>query len=462
MAVNAFFNPTINDPIVSSMELMHMPDVYRKLVGRYPRQRDLGFFKEMGRMAPVRQTTYQIHEENRLIDYVTIAGHTNPSGSLVRITLDASNHTSAGTKSYPRLYDRVEFLNMAQGLIVAKNTSVANAHTIDIQPVSASHNVIAAAVTGDALGMFSQAHDEGGDGRREILVPTTTVFNNQVQLFRDKMKVTSSEQGNETWIKDFTFPAGHPRAGETGAFLYIKGEADMIDRYELQREIGLMTNDISDSGLTIQVDGVDTPVRTTRGFIPHVKQYGELMDYVNQPGMGTFDTIVKIQNKNYSDKESMIMMGLNFALGFKNFGVDLLKDGARIYSSGSGEMDAVSLGFKSIQFPTGHVFHLKGLEALSHADTTGLPGMVYPDLAIVCPTGTVKDAKTSMEMDAFAIKYKVAEGKGARGTYKIWETGGNSDAGTNSSLTRTLEVACEQGAQVYGGKRFIYCSKKAS
>jgi hypothetical protein len=65
-------------------------------------------------------------------------------------------------------------------------------------------------------------------------------------------------------------------------------------------------------------------------------------------------------------------------------------------------------------------------------------------------------------MDSFAVKYKKAAGKGARDWYKIWETGGNSDAGTDASLKRELHVASEEGAQIYGAKRFIYCSKKVS
>jgi hypothetical protein len=459
MAVNAFFNPTIDDPIVSSLELMHMPEVHNELIGRFPHQRDLDFLKEMGRMVPVAQTNYSCHEENRLMDSIIISAKSNPSGYVVRITLDTTNHTESGTRSYPRVYDRVEFLNGAQGLIIAKNVDSANAHTIDIQPVNITdHDVVSAAVVGDVLGIFSDAHEEGGDGPTEILVPTTTVFSNRVQIFSDKMSVTSTEQGNQTYV-NFTFPEGHPRAGESGRFLYIKGESDMIDRFMLKRELGILTNDINDANLLIN----SKVVRTTRGFIPHVKQYGELMDYINTPSMSTFDSMVRIQNKNYSEKDNMLLMGLNFGLGFKNFGVDLMKNGSVLYNSANGKaMESISLGFKTIEFSTGHRFHCKGLAALSHADTTGLPGMSYSDLAILCPTSKVRDTESKKMMDSFAVKYKKAAGKGARDWYKIWETGGNSDAGTDASLVRELHVASEEGAQIYGAKRFIYCSKKAS
>jgi hypothetical protein len=456
--VNAFFNPTIDDPIVSSMELMHMPEVYNQLVGRYPHQRDLDFLKDLGRMEKVAQTEYSIHEENKLMDSIVIASKSNPSGSVVRIVLDSSSHTNSGARSYPRVYDRVEFLNGAQGLIINKNTDTPNAHYIDIQPINSTHNVVAAAVVADTVGIFSDAHEEGGEGPTEILVPTTTVLQNKVQIFRDKMSVTSSEQGNQTYV-NFEFPEGHPRAGERGRFLYIKGESDMIDRFMLKRELGLLTNDINDANLIIN----SKVVRTTRGFIPHVKRYGELSDYVNTPSMATADGWVRLINKNYGEFDNMVLMGLNFSLGFKNFGVDLLKNGAVLYNSSTGKpMDSVSLGFKTLEFSTGHRFHFKQLRALSHADTTGLAGMSYSDLAIVCPTGKIKDASTGKMMDAFAVKYKKAEGKGARDWYKIWETGGNSESGNDASLKRELHIASEEGAQVYGSKRFIYTSKKSS
>lgn len=458
MAVNAFFNPTINDPIVSSMELMHMPEVYSRLVKRFPKQRDLDFLKEMGRMIPVKQTTWNWHEENKLIDSILIAGKSNTGTADVIITLDASNHINSGKKSYPRKFDRVEFTNGAQGLIIDKNTSSDNAHTITVRPISALHDVRSAASVGDLVGMFSTAHLEGGTGYTEILVPTTTVFNNQTQIFRDYMSVTSTEQGNQTWV-DFTFPDGHPRAGESGRFLYIKGEADMVDRFHIKRELGLFTNDISDASLTDPTTG--DAIRTTRGFIPHIKRYGELMDYVGQPGMDTLDTMVRLANKNYSDPQFAVLHGLNFGIGLKNFGVDLMKNGAVVYNNTTGgQMDAVKLGFTTYSL-NGYEFMFKRLNVFSHADTTGLTGMSYSDLAIACPLGTVKDPKTKEEAPSFCIRYKKATGKGPREWYKIWEVGGNSDAGTDARLIRELHIESEEGAELHGAKQFMHISKKA-
>jgi hypothetical protein len=462
----AFFAPNINDPLISTLALVHKPDIYSKLIGRYPRQRFLDFLTLMGRMVPVAQTSYSTTEENRIMNPITIGAVSNPSGTNALITLGPGSYftdpATSASYSYPRVGDRVEFINGTQGYIIAKNVATPNAHTITVQAVNANYNPFTASNVGDYVGLFSMAYAEGGTGPTEVLVPQIDTFSNNCQIFYDWMSVTSSEQGNETWVK-YDFPDDHPMAGQSGNFYFIKAEADMVDRFKLKRELGLFTNDIGDGSVIDPINNSNFPIRFTRGFIPTLRNYAQGMDYVGQPGMGTFDAIVRLMNKNYSELENMLLMGLNFGLGFKNFGVDLMKNGAFVYNSSTGEqMDATSLGFKTLEYSTGHTFHCQTLAALAHADTTGLPGMTYPDIAIVAPMQKVTDKNTGMEMDPFAVKYKKPEGKGANKFFKIWETGGNSPNGTDKTLTRSLNMECEEGAQVYGAQRFVLITKKAA
>ncbi len=49
MSIQAFASTLgATDAIVSGFDLMHMPEVFRELVGQYPEQRDLQFLEEMG------------------------------------------------------------------------------------------------------------------------------------------------------------------------------------------------------------------------------------------------------------------------------------------------------------------------------------------------------------------------------------------------------------------------------
>jgi hypothetical protein len=463
----AFFSPNVNDPLISTLTFVHKPEIFEKLVPRYPRQTILGFLQLMGRMVPVAQTAYSTTEENRLLNPITIGSFTNGSGTNVVITLGPGSYftdpVTSASYSYPRIGDRVEFTNGTQGYIIAKNVATPNAHTITVQAVSAAYNPQTACNVGDSVGIFSDAFAEGSTGPAEMLIPQIDTFTNNTEIYYDWAAVTSSEQGNQTWVK-YTFPEGHPQAGQVGNFYYIKAEGDTILRFNLKREIGVLTNDIGDGSVIDPISGTGFPVRFTRGLIPTLRAYGQGLDYVGQPGMGTFDSIVRLMNKNYSVEDNMMLMGLNFGLGFKNFGVDVLKNGSVIYNQAEGtQMDTVSLGFKSLEFSTGHRFHTMVLPALAHADSTGLPGMPYPDLAVILPMNEkVVDKATNTSMEVFAIRYKKPEGKGANKYWKYWETGGNSDSGTDNTLQRRANIECEEGAQIYGAARCVLITKKAA
>lgn len=462
----AFFAPSVNDPLISTLSFVHKPEVLAQLVPRYPRQSFLGFLQLMNRMVPVEQTNYTSTEENRILNPITVGTFTNGSGTSVVITLGVGSYfvdpVTSANYSYPRVGDILQFTNGTIGYITAKNPATPGAHTITVSPISAAYSVQTACNVGDQIAITSMGFAEGGSGPTEMLIPQIDTFTNNTQIYQDFANTTSSEEGNRTWV-GYKYPEGHPNAGQVGDFYYIKAEGDTVVRFNLKRELGSLTNDMGD-GSIIDPQGSTFPIRFTRGFIPTLRAYGQGLDYVGQPGMGTFDSIVRLMNKNYSARENMLLMGLNFGLGFKNFGVDVLKNGSVIYNQSTGkEMDTISLGFKTLEFSTGHTFHTQVLDALAHADSTGLPGMAFPDLAMIVPMSEkVTDKVTGTSMDVFALRYKKPKGKGANKFWKYWETGGNSDAGTDNTLQRRINLQCEEGAQVYGAARCVLITKKAA
>jgi len=468
MSIQAFASTLgATDAIVSGFDLMHMPEVFRQLVGQYPLQKDLQFLEEMGASEEVKQTSFSWQEENRINAPFTVASKSTVvgPGTTVRITLAAEDHYSNGLYSSVRVNDRVEFRNGAKGLVIAKNTTVASAHTIDVQRVNTNYDVVAAAVAGQKVAIMSSGFAEGGTGYSESILPVLTTFTAKCQIIRETFKVTTSEQTNKSWVS-FVWPAGMPNAGSDGGFYFIKAEGDTYDRYNLRRELGLLTNDEDDGLLVI---GSDPAIRQTRGFIPHVKRYGELMDYVSKPSMGTFETFQRLLNKNFSEKDVMGIMGLEFGMELTSFGTDLMKNGGVLYNSSTGaKMDSLGLGFNQYSFATGYNFHMKGMAALNHADTTGLTGFTYPSLCIICPTGNKKAIVdgTAKQVAPITIRWKKVVGGGAQdggvnGRYKMWYTGAGADIPTNDVLSRQLNIAAEEGMQVMGAKRFIYCSKVA-
>lgn len=447
---SSFSSGEMNGTLISALDEIHKPEVYNKLVGRYPKQRDLGFLKTMGWHKRVNQETFTHHEENTLFQSPVIEA-ANASGSNVLITLSADDHQNSGRDSFPRVGNLVEFTNGTSGFISAKDETTDSAHVITVKPVNAAQDVNAAAEVGANIMIPSNAGNEGGSGFDDILVPTTEKFDHQLQIFREKHKVTSSEEENETWI---TFK--NPNTGESEARYYIKGEADTADRFLMQEELGLFTSNKSDGTLT---DAAGNIIRTTQGFIPQLKERAPQMDYTSQPSKETYDRMCKIINKNYGGSEYILAHGLDYAIGNSNFSNDFGQSGGIVYSNTGGKDRAISMGFNSISV-NGTTFHLKSLPILSHADTTGASGFGYSAMSIAIPTDKQIDPKSLETMNPCCVRYKKMGGKGSRGNYKVWETGGSSAAGTNSELNRVVNYASEKGFQLFGAKRFILNTKK--
>lgn len=440
-----------NDSLISALDTVHKPEIYNKLVGQYPRQRDINWIKEMGKLIEVAQTDFTHHEENEIFDSPIIASKSN-SGSNVIVTLASASHYNSGANSFPRVGNLVQFKNKVTGLIIAKSEAVASAHTITVAPVNSSQDVQSAAVALDTFIVYSSAFEEGTSGFTKSVIPTLTKITNSLQIFSEFHEVTSSEETNQTWI---TY--SNPDTGQTENRYFIKGEADTADRFSIQEDLGLFITPKSDAGL---LDANSNVVRTTRALLPHLEANSNLMDYADEPSMSLYDNIIKVLNRNYAVKEYIMGEGLNFSLKNKNFHVDFAKNGAINYNSFGGAADrALKLGFKSIEM-AGFTFHIKTLDILNHAKTTAATGFPYPDQCIMIPMGKAYDSKAAQYVDYFAVRYKKMPGAGSRGDYKIWETGGASKAGTDSSLKRRINYASEKGLQVFGAKRYIYITKR--
>ncbi len=428
-----FSSSQMTGTLISAMDYIHKPDVFNKLVGRYPLQTDIDLFEKMGKLIPVKSDTYYHHEEDELVPVQLIASVANGSGSDVVVTLASASHTNSGVNSFPRIGNLVQFKNLATGLVIAKSETNASAHTITVRPVNASQAVQSAAIAGDSFIVYSGAFEEGTSGFTKSIIPTTNKVTGQLQTFSEFFKVTSHEEANQTWIP---FKGAN---GKTEYAYYVKGEADTADRFRMQEVQGLFITPQSDAGLT---DAAGNAVATTKALIPTLTDSANLVDYTTTPSMTTYDNIIKLLNNNYSAQgEFMLCEGLNFSLANKNFHVDFAKNGGVQYNTfgggDNGSKKALEIGFNSVSY-CGLTFHIKRLSVLSHAGTTGATGFPYSDYFIVIPMGQGYDPKGKEMIDYFGIRYKQLGGKGVRDHYKVWETGGGSDAGTAGGRPRGI------------------------
>lgn len=442
--MSGYASQNLNEELVSSLDMIHEPEVYKKLVGRFPKQRELNWIKEMGKLIEVNAEEFHHHEENELIDTPIIASKSNGAGSSVVVVLKSDSHYISGTKSYPRVGDLVQFKNKASGLVTAKDESIPSAHTITIKPQNPSQDVQSAAVANDYFICYSSAFTEGTSGYNKSIVPNLTKFTNHCQIFSEYHEVTSSEKANQTYI---TYT--NPETGETDRRYFIKGEADTADRFIYKEEYGLFLSPQAD-GLT---DADGNTVKTTRGLIPHLEAYANSATYSDSITQAYYDAIVKLLNKNHADNEYMMMEGLNFALKNKDFHTSFGKNGSIVY-----DQKMVKLGFGGMEV-AGFKFYFKKMDILNNPNGAGATGFPYMDYSILMPMGKGYDSKAAQYVDYFAVRYKKIGGAGDRGHYKVWTTGGASKSGTDASLKEKIHMASEKGLQVFGAKRYILTTK---
>ena len=66
-----------------------------------------------------------------------------------------------------------------------------------------------------------------------------------------------------------------------------------------------------------------------------------------------------------------------------------------------------------------------------------------------------QDAKTGVPLDAFTIMYKVQDGDGARGHYKVWYTGAMAPRATSTERVRQVNYHSEKGVRIVGSDKHI-------
>ena len=67
----------------------------------------------------------------------------------------------------------------------------------------------------------------------------------------------------------------------------------------------------------------------------------------------------------------------------------------------------------------------------------------------------VKDSKTGIPQNCFEIMYKKAIGDGARGHYKMWQTGANAPRATDAQAVRRIHFYVRMGMKTVAASKHI-------
>jgi hypothetical protein len=471
--VNTFndFSIAANEthPLISNMSFILKPQVGADLFNVNPLETDLGDFYKMGLMKEVKGEEIIHHEKNQRIDapftntsttvgdvYGT-AGGGDPAAyaGLDYIQLAAASHSpstgaNAGTKSFPRVGQFVEFSNGAVWRIAGKRETVANEHRLYITKVKASYPALSATITnnggtygGDQFSCYGYGFEEATYGMQKGLVPTSKTYTNYLQTFFELYSITDFQERNETYPLVYN--------GKEIKFWYVHGLDDTEVTFTFNEQFGLFLTPKDDGSLVAYDEtGAQFPMTTTQGFIPNLQLNAQKLYYDNTPTLALFEQIIRLRRRQHLGRSCLIHMGYEFELLAKDIISQFGINGGMVYNR-----KAVDLNISQIQLGN-FIMNLRELQILNHPKVTALEGWPYPFYFIVQPMDKMKDAKNPGKMlDPFSILYKRMVGKGARGHYKIWETGGNSETGTSGQLIRNIHIASRKGMQVVGATKYI-------
>ncbi len=446
-----FAAPTENTVNVSSMDYIYMPQVFKKLVSRFPTQYELGWLKEFGMKEETKGQTYIWEENNLAFDAPTIASVAQSGGTTsMVITLAALSHQNSGTVSYPRIKDTIRLINGYEGLIVAKDTSVASAHTITVKPApNISYVTFASGIAANQQFFVSgRGSAEGVDIATDSIIPTTSVFSNVIQKIPDTYTVTFEDRTNATWTE-----FENPDTGQKGFALFYKGQFETETRFGINQEMAAFIGQASGTLLTDATTG-GNPVVKTEGLLATLDARGTQQGYGSAINTTFYEQIIRKANTNHSGDEFLQLQGLNFGLLATNFLVEWGKNGSIVYANPNAEkvVDAVFGHFNYGPLK----FKFKDLNILNHAQLAGTPGFGYMDRAIFMPTQKKFNKKVGVDIAPFTLMYKKQYGPGAREDFKMWETGAYSNTGaTNTIPTQQLNYVADIGARTAAAKEFI-------
>lgn len=454
-------------PLISNFSLWLKPQVGRELFDVNPVEADWGTMMQMGLMKEVKGEEIFHHEANSRFDVPTVASSTTvgdvygvQSGGAFDgydyIILDASSHSpSSGPNalkfSYPRKGEHILFKNNSEWRISGKDTTTPGAHKLFLQKVQASMPSLALTITlvgstygGDKFIVHTNSWEEATLGQAEGIVPTAKSYTSWLQTFTDKYIVTDWQENNETYPFNWR--------GQDINFTYVKGINDTEIRFAARIDNGLFLQNKDDGTLTNIDDETDEEhsVYTTQGYIQNLEVNAQDLFYDMSPSIVLFRQIARYRRQQQQGERVLMQVGDEFWMQAEDIVTTLGVNGSIVY-----DRKDVDLGISTIR--TGNMyFHIQRLRILNHPKFAGAPGFPYPKYFICAPMDKTMDPKTNIPKDAFTILYKKAVGPGARGHYKIWETGANARSGaTDGRAVRRIHMYTRMGMQVVGASKFI-------
>lgn len=459
-------------PLISNFSFMLQPDVNGTLFDVNPMETDLGDMMKAGLMERVygEDSPGIVHHEaneifdtplvntsNTQADVYGVASVVNGDPALYAgkayIQLAATSHSPstgdlAGTLSYPRVGQTIQFKNASQWRITGKRETIANAHRLYLDSIAgpalaATITQVGASYGGDLFILPGSMWEEGTTGQQTGVVPTTKVYNSYLQTFYDFYEVTDWQKQNKTYPMKWH--------GKMTNFVYPRGFDQTEIRFHASEEYGLFLTARATGVPGFNERGEAITMSTTQGYIPNLEANAAPLFYDSSATVNLFRQIARLRRKLLQGEKMVLQYGSEFGFSCEDILTNFAPNGGMIY--GRKDLD---LGFRTIT--TGDMeIYAKKFKSLNHPKFAGAPGFPYPHYFIVAPYDKVSDPKGGVPRNAYSVLYKALfpGTEGDRDHYRMWMTGGGAPRPTSGTLKMFVHIASRKGMRVVGASKFI-------
>jgi hypothetical protein len=433
---------------------------FRKQLGfTSPNFSDLSILRALKMQAKIlptektkRHEFYYYEQGDHLKTSITIAGvaNTTVDGTpAVVVTLSAGDHYNSGANSYPIPGNDALFSNQVSGYVYSVDRTTPNAHTVTIKSITGSTDVQSAAVVNSVMNFVGVSVSEASK-KVEHRNPVINKVTNKIKTTRAKYEVTDHAEQNQIEV---TVIDGQP-------YLHYLGIANTTERFEMDEEVALLTNNLNTATYT---DALGKNVTTTLGLIPNITANGQEVDWTGDIDLATiqdwFSTIIA----NYGDGEYMCLNGIDFGFALQNFSVDMGKYDASYLFFEGGKEQATNFNFTGIKMPgIGIQVYFKDAKLFSHAGSLGSEKLPYRGMGLFMPCGSALNPKTNEMQPYLRTRYSAPTGAAheIQGDIKVWETGANAkNGGTSDELNREIHMVSYKALEAFNVGKFLVATK---
>ena len=365
--------------------------------------------------------------------------------------------------------------------------AAANAITVACYGQSADGglSITAGAATDKKLFVYGSEYGKGSSGVGNQIEASSSFFSNKPIILRDKYSVYGSNVAQIGWVEVTT------EAGTGGYLWYLKSEHESRLRFQDYLEMsmveaekstqlvgGVVTDrDIVPVGLGTNTNGVITG---TEGLFAAIEDRGNVftgldtgtgaygaaavagggagaaVDYVQNNGIGEFDTILQQLDTQGAIEENMLFLNRETALGFDNMlaAMNAPYGGGTSYGVFENSEDmALNLGFNGFRRGS-YDFYKTDWKYLNDSTTRG----VIDDIeGVLVPAGvsTVYDQQlgSNIQRPFLHVRYRASEADDRR--MKSWITGSVGGNYTSDEDAMNVHFLSERALCVQGANNFV-------